>query len=148
MTKKIYRSAQGKVVDMGALLLQNENVRAVGNMGVNARGDIVDSSNRVIDQKNRQVQRQYRRQSTNVTRHDRSAELQADPIPTQQQIATAEDSFSDLPDDNDVVVDKAQFSETTNTVQGGLAAAIARSRSVKQELETPLNTKPTTLRKI
>jgi len=29
MTRKQYRTAMGKVVDMGALMLQNENTRAV-----------------------------------------------------------------------------------------------------------------------
>ena len=66
MTNKVYRSAMGKEVDLGALLLQNEQVRAVGNMNVNARGDVLDSANRVIDAKNRQVQRQYKKQ-TNVS---------------------------------------------------------------------------------
>ena len=66
MTKKIYRTAQGKIVDLGALQLQNENVRAVGNMGVNARGDLVDSRNRSISSKNQQVANQYRKQ-TNVS---------------------------------------------------------------------------------
>jgi len=63
MTKKVYKSAMGKTVDMGALILQNEQIRAVGNMGVNACGDLVDSTNQVIDQRNRQVQRQYQRQT-------------------------------------------------------------------------------------
>ena len=48
MTSKIYRSALGKTVDMGKLMLQNENTRAVGNMKVNARGDLIDDMNRVI----------------------------------------------------------------------------------------------------
>ena len=39
MAKKTYRTAQGKMVDFGALLSQNENVPALGNMNVNARGD-------------------------------------------------------------------------------------------------------------
>ena len=63
MTRKIYKSAQGKTVDLGALILQNEQVRAVGNMGVNAAGDVIDSNNQVIDQRNRQVQRQYKKQT-------------------------------------------------------------------------------------
>jgi hypothetical protein len=67
MTKKIYKTAMGKTVDIGALILQNEQVRAVGNMGVNAAGDVVDSGNQVIDQRNRQVQRQYRKQTGNNT---------------------------------------------------------------------------------
>ena len=44
MSRKIYKSAMGKTVDLGALLLQNEQVRAVGNMGVNAAGDRIDSA--------------------------------------------------------------------------------------------------------
>lgn len=78
----------GKAVDIGALLLQNENVRAVGNMGVNARGDVVDSNNRVIDKKNRQIQRQNRRQA-----------MEAKSAPQEE--------FRDLPEDNDVVIDKS-----------------------------------------
>ena len=66
MTGKVYKSAMGKPVDLGALILENENTRAVGNMNVNARGDLVDSANQVIDTKNRQVQRQYKKQATNT----------------------------------------------------------------------------------
>lgn len=62
MTHKKYRTAQGKVVDLGRLQLKNETTRAVGNMGVNARGDKVDSMNRPIDKKPSQVQRQYNKQ--------------------------------------------------------------------------------------
>lgn len=68
MTGKVYKSAQGKTVDMGALILQNEQVRAVGNMGVNAAGDLIDSNNQVIDQRNRQVQRQYSKQTDSTTK--------------------------------------------------------------------------------
>jgi len=57
----------GRVVDLGALMLENENTRAVGNMGVNARGDILDSTNRVVETRNKQVQKHYRQQvSTNT----------------------------------------------------------------------------------
>nr|NDG05725.1 hypothetical protein [Oxalobacteraceae bacterium] len=62
MTKQVYRTAQGKTVDMGKLMLQNEKVRAVGNMGVNARGDQIDHLNNVVTNKQNRVQRQYNRQ--------------------------------------------------------------------------------------
>jgi hypothetical protein len=55
------------VVDMGALMLENENTRAVGNMKVNARGDKIDVANKVTETKNKQVQRHYQRQVTNTT---------------------------------------------------------------------------------
>lgn len=61
MTKSIYRTAQGKTIDMGALRLKNEKVRAVGNMKVNARGDVIDDKGEVIQSKPNQVNRQYNR---------------------------------------------------------------------------------------
>lgn len=139
MTRKVYKSAMGKTVDLGALLLQNEQVRAVGNMGVNAAGDLINSNNRVIDQKNRQVQRQYQKQ-TNVT---------AGPVPTSNLTARQmnqtqteapvakksvepeieEDIFEPPP------VEVKPQTSTTEIKSGGLAAAIARNREIKQELE-------------
>jgi hypothetical protein len=137
MTKKQYRSAMGKTVDMGSLLLQNEEVRAVGNMGVNARGDVVSSNNKIIEKKSRQVQRHNRR-STNVSNN-----LVTTSTSTLRQQQTAdlspvisEDTFDDLPEDNNVVADPVVSAESTNNVPlGGLASAIARSRIVQQELE-------------
>jgi hypothetical protein len=67
MATKVYKSAMGRVVDMGALMLENENTRAVGNMKVNARGDKIDVANKVTETKNKQVQRHYQRQVTNTT---------------------------------------------------------------------------------
>ena len=69
MATKIYKSAMGRVVDLGALILENESTRAVGNMKVNARGDIIDGANRVVETKPKQVQKQYQRQITNTTAH-------------------------------------------------------------------------------
>ena len=63
MTNEVYRSANGKTVDMGALRLQNEKVRAVGNMRVNARGDVINDNNQVIRTRNEQVSKQYQNQT-------------------------------------------------------------------------------------
>lgn len=63
MTNEVYRSANGKNVDMGALRLRNEKVRAVGNMRVNARGDIINDNNEVIRTRNEQVNKQYQKQT-------------------------------------------------------------------------------------
>lgn len=64
MTSKVYTTAQGKTVDMGRLALQNEQTRAVGNMKVNARGDLLDDTGKVITSKNAQVNQQYNKQVT------------------------------------------------------------------------------------
>jgi hypothetical protein len=142
MTRKVYKSAMGKPVDMGALLLQNEQIRSVGNMNVNARGDLLDSQNRVIEPRNKTSQRQYRRQASNTA-----------PIPTTQNsveakknqaIRETQDTFDDLHTDEidlDPIMETNTQSVTSTDDQpsdaprGGLAAAIARTREVKQELE-------------
>jgi len=134
MTKKQYRSAMGKTVDMGALLLQNESVRAVGNMGVNARGDVINSNNKIIEKKSRQVQRQNRR-STNLstsmpssgTTSAKNGQLEVEQQPV------IEDTFEDLPDDNDIVNEEPTIAPAAPL--GGLASAIARTRTVQQQLE-------------
>lgn len=67
MTSQTYRTAQGKTIDMGALKLRNETERAVGNMKVNARGDVLNSENQTIASRTDQVSKQYQK-----TRLDRN----------------------------------------------------------------------------
>ena len=63
MSKDMYRSANGKTVDMGALRLKNEKTRAVGNMKVNSRGDVINDKNQVIQSRNQQVGKHYKQQT-------------------------------------------------------------------------------------
>jgi len=141
MTSKVYRTAQGKAVDLGTIMLQNEHVRAVGNMNVNARGDKLDQNNRVIDTKPRQIQRQNAR-TTNVS---------AEPVQTSatktkkaRKEKTQVEAPHVIPAPTPVVeptpvavsAPPAQNIATPGKIpEGGLAAAIARQREVKQELE-------------
>jgi len=83
----IHKSAMGRTVDMAALSGKNEKVRAVGNMGVNARGDILDSNNRVIQDNTQRVKSSYQNTVSNETPAHLTpstprppTELQADPI--------------------------------------------------------------------
>jgi hypothetical protein len=50
-----YSTAMGRNIDMAALKAQNEKVRAVGNMNVNARGDVLDSHGNIIHDNNKRV---------------------------------------------------------------------------------------------
>jgi hypothetical protein len=63
MTNKVYKTAQGRVVDIGALMLQHENERAVGNMQVNARGDKIDADGNSIASRTQQSNKQYQQQT-------------------------------------------------------------------------------------
>jgi hypothetical protein len=197
MAQKIYKSAMGRVVDLGALMLENENVRAVGNMNVNTRGDTLDNANRVVESKPKQVQKHYQRQSTNIstvvpTASTRAAKKQqADNIKAKGKAAKSKekvvsDSVLDVYNDerlvsvHDKVLEQAQSApapvavETVPEIEsleeipeiesleelaeleavvpelvqeptpakpiprGGLAAAIAKAQTIKQELiKTP-----------
>lgn len=142
MTKKIYRTAMGKTVDVGALLLQNENTRAVGNMGVNARGDVINNKNQVIENRARQIQRRAQKNTKVASAMPSSTSNQAIKQNTiteqfQPEVDPA-DTFDDLPEDNDVVVEQAEAAQPTEELRGGLAAAIAKAKAVNQErMKTP-----------
>jgi hypothetical protein len=135
MTKRVYRTAQGKIVDLGAIQLQNENVRAVGNMNVNARGDLVDHNNRSMSRRTQQVSKQYNRQVTNVSDEPvvssrRHAQAQAD-APVEEIVQEP------MPVTEFAPVEESAPAEAPAS-EGGLAAAIARARQIKQEpLKSP-----------
>jgi hypothetical protein len=151
MTKKVYTTAQGKSVDLGAIILQNEHVRAVGNMNVNARGDLLDGSSRVIDQRNQQVTRQMERNTqpapTGVStqpRHTssvaarRAREAATTPAPAPAVVdPVVEAPIPDPVAEQPVPETPAPALRVDRTVvtdqSGGLAGAMARSRTVAQE---------------
>lgn len=62
---KQHKTALGKSVDMAALRAKNEKVRAIGNMLVNARGDIIDSNNEIINDSTKRVNEHYMRGALN-----------------------------------------------------------------------------------
>lgn len=142
MTNRVYRTAQGKSIDMGALILKNEHVRAVGNMGVNARGDVIDSYDRPIDSKTQQSRRQ----------HDQSSKLSNAPVASSAPAPAApaakvkkpkiKPEIPPTPEDFDDDFEKTVVSDPSSS---GLAGAIARAR----ELKSPTLVKPeTTVKKI
>jgi hypothetical protein len=57
--KRMYRSMQGRMIDIEKLRAANENVRAVGNMDVNARGDQIGPGGKVIKTKEQVVAKYY-----------------------------------------------------------------------------------------
>lgn len=121
MTQRVYRTAQGKVVDLGALQLRNENVRAVGNMPVNSRGDMLDANNKPIDSRNEQVARQYRKQlgAAQTSQVHSSKKSQA-----ATEIPTPPEDFED-----DFVKPSVTPAPAPTT---GLAGVMSRSRNKQQ----------------
>jgi hypothetical protein len=91
-------------------------------MGVNARGDKVDSMNRPIDKKPAQVQRQYNRQT--------AARAEAPPARAKPKVKPPAEIPSPPEDFND---DFERPQDAAPAPTSGLAAAIARAREIKQE---------------
>lgn len=56
---KTYRSAKGVNIDMEALRLQNENAVALGNMKVNARGDLLGKGGKVVQSAHERTRSYY-----------------------------------------------------------------------------------------
>jgi hypothetical protein len=175
---KTYRTANGGKVDLGALILSNENTRSAGNMGVNARGDKLNSQNQVIETRNEQIQRAYdmtvknqpvdelpptsikhakklekeraiieKRESnpTAVKQRPTKTELRKikqelpeatkDPLPVMEKesLPSAVDDAADVMSRPEKVVQPAQTLK--KVPQGGLAAAIAKAKEIKEEPE-------------
>lgn len=129
MTSKVYRTAQGKVVDLGALQSQNENVRAVGNMQVNARGDKIDANGKVISTRSQQVNRNL----------DRTTNSVSEPVPR----AKNESELAAMRVAQEEKIEKARAHRQALREQGvappveqptaGLAAAMARASKITDE---------------
>ena len=49
--KRMYRTMQGRMIDIEKLRSTNEDIRAVGNMNVNARGDVLGPGGQIATPK-------------------------------------------------------------------------------------------------
>jgi hypothetical protein len=101
---KNHRSAQGKIIDMTALAAKNERVRAVGNMKANARGDIIDSSGKIVVPVTQKVSAQYQ-----ATVNNRSANAKK-PITQKEQLTPEEVELQSF-DDYDQEVENIKAKE-------------------------------------
>ena len=57
--KRMYRTMQGRMVDIEKLRAANESVHAVGNMNVNARGDVLGAGGQVVTSKETVIKKYY-----------------------------------------------------------------------------------------
>lgn len=144
---KTYKTAMGKTIDMGAMILANEKIRAVGNMKVNAKGDIIDSNNNVVKTKQQQLAEQYGTQTKRQNRPSNVQRPQEDRAPVETKPAVTKPAAKvaetkapepvqesvDFPED--VVEDDVEvIKETAEPVKpSGLAAAIAKTKESKKQ---------------
>ena len=57
--KRVYRTMQGRMIDIEKLRAANETAPAVGNMGVNARGDSLGPGGKIIKTKQQHMREYY-----------------------------------------------------------------------------------------
>jgi len=75
--RTVYRSMQGKEVDMAKLALQNETTVAVGNVRVNARGDELGPGGKIIKKREDILKEYYQDHPQTVP----------DEVPVRKQVA-------------------------------------------------------------
>lgn len=156
---KTYRTANGGKVDLGSLILSQENTRSVGNMGVNARGDKINSRNEVIESRNEIVQHHYNKAHSPVveeapipTSAKHAEELAGKVSKVKKTTATKKPKpkakAKEVKEEILPVASEEKVAETREPIikqeevmsipkssvpQGGLAAAIAKAKQIKEE---------------
>jgi len=137
MVGKVYKTAKGKLIDIGSLLLSNENTRAVGNMGVNARGDQIDSKNQPISTRNEQVQKHYAKMHTGAV-EDHPVYNSAAHASASADLNVDEELFESpepIEENEEVSVPLVESPKPIEELGGGLASAIAKAKQLKQQVE-------------
>lgn len=116
-----FRTALGKTVDMSALMAQNERVRAVGNMNVNARGDTIDSHGKVVVPVTKKVGEKYSKTVTNRaanivnSRKARLSPIETAPKPETKVDLTLDELELDTFNEDDLEVEQIKTKESTPT---------------------------------
>jgi hypothetical protein len=83
--KKMYKTMQGRMVDIEKLRAANESVQAVGNMNVNARGDVLGPGGNVVTTKETVIQKYYEQPKGMVSDTPTKNKPQPAPEPTVKQ---------------------------------------------------------------
>lgn len=113
------RTAQGKMVDINALIAKNEKTRAVGNMKINARGDIIDAAGNVIKSANDRVNEAYGKtvgnRSANIVKQKTTKPTQQTKAkPLVQHELTPEEKELESSFEDDLMIEEIKKKEMKN----------------------------------
>ena len=84
--KKMYRTMQGRMIDIEKLRAANESIPAVGNMKVNARGDVLGAGGQVVTPKETIIRKYYEQPKGMVD--DTPTKNKPTPAPTAEPVKT------------------------------------------------------------
>jgi hypothetical protein len=128
---KIYKTARGKPVDFDRIKLTNESAIAVGNMKVNARGDVLGSGKQVAIGRNQLMDQVY-----NIPNDVYSPNSPSE-VALRRQLVESKNTqkLAELANNLTVPIDSKEDQPTpTPTVRGSLASSIANPTTKTQEL--------------
>jgi hypothetical protein len=132
MSKRVYTTANGKRINIDAIVAQNEESIAIGNMRVNARGDELGPGGR-IERTREKVMADYYKLNT--------------PVATDRMPVPREEPKRDLVDDwiEPVIAKeeeiKVEQPATSKPLRGSLANSVAKTQLPQEE--PPKKTGPT-----
>ena len=81
--RKIYRSMQGKIIDLEKLSAKHELTPAIGNARVNARGDELGPGGKII-RKREDIMADYYAKNPNAVREESARKMVATPAPVSE----------------------------------------------------------------
>lgn len=132
-----YRTAMGKVVDMSQLATKNERARAVGNMSVNARGDTIDATGKIVLPVTKKVGDRYQKTVSNRAanivkkKQDSFTPIESTPAPETKidlsQLVEEELEFLDTTEE-DQVIDRIKAIEAAKALEANL---VQESKKIK-----------------
>jgi hypothetical protein len=124
MSKRVYTTANGRTINIDAIIAQNEESIAVGNMKVNARGDELGPGGKVSKSREKVMQEYYKLNTPVASDHIPKPREEVKPdliddwiepiIPKLTTETTAEDPTS------------------TSPLRGSLANSVAKTQSPKE----------------
>lgn len=131
MSKRVYTTANGKRINIDAIVAQNEESIAIGNMKVNARGDELGPGGR-IERTREKVMADYYKLNT--------------PVATDRMPTPRETPKRDLVDDwvepvQEIVEPTVEETSITKPLRGSLASSVAKTQLPREE--EPKKTGPT-----
>lgn len=128
---KVYKTARGRMVDMDKVKLANETTVAVGNMRVNARGDVIGAGNQISASRNQVMDQVYAVEEAPYSPNDPQTFAAQQAVMESSKAQALHDLASNLvqPTTN---LEPAAPVQTTPAARGTLAGSVAKPVQVTQ----------------
>lgn len=132
MTNQTYRSRSGKIIDVSQILLQNEDVIAIGNMKVNARGDELGRGGRVVRTRE-QIMKEYYALNTPVALDELQEQTTQSRQQTNQPVARTSPPVQQpahpvqIPQEAIVIPENSGMEEMDNLTEEELTTSVQQS---------------------